>query len=83
MSYPTILLDTALEVQGPVVASSIEVIHVAEDPQALTVKAFVDYGVAKTWVDIMDESNYVTNWADTDVSAAIKAWATQSFPAAR
>lgn len=83
MSYPLIQLEALVEVQAPVNISEIEVLHVAENLQDKTVQAFVNYGVNTAWVPILNESNYIPNWSDSDISAAIRSWATNTFPLAK
>jgi hypothetical protein len=83
MSYPSVTLSSAIEVQAPVNISEISVIQVAEDPQAQTVQAFINFSVGTAWVSVMDASNYRTDWSDQDVSAAIQDWAINTYPQAR
>jgi len=83
MSYPTILLDSPIEVQAPVNISTIEVLNVAENLRDRTVQAFVNYGVDTTWVSILNPDNYRSDWSDQDVSSAIRNWANTNFPQAK
>jgi hypothetical protein len=83
MSYPTVNLNTPLEVQAPINVSSFKVLQVAENPQDHTVQAFIDFGAGTTWVSILNPNNYKVDWNDTDVTSAIQAWADSSFPPAR
>jgi len=80
--YPVIDLVTPLEIQAPVIVSTFEVLHVAEDPSACTVNVFVNTGIDTIWISVMDSSNYSPEWSDQDISDAIKTYAAINWPQA-
>lgn len=81
--YPVIDLNTPVEVQAPVIVSTFEVLHVAEDPAAGLVNAFINTGVDSVWISVMDGSNYNPEWSDQDVIDAVKAYAAENWRAAQ
>ena len=82
--YPVVELTSSLLLQGPVSASSFQILQAIDDPIAKTVNALVQVGPkgSNNWYYVWSGASYdaIGNWTDEELAAAVQNQVVQQYP---
>ena len=82
--YPVVELTSSLLLQGPVTASSFQILQAIDDPVAKTVNALVQVGPkgSNNWYYVWSGASYdaIGNWTDEELAAAVQTQVVQQYP---
>ena len=82
--YPTVQLTSSLLLQGPVSASSFQILQAIDDPVAKTVNALVQVGPkgSNNWYYVWSGASYdaIGDWTDTELADAVQYQVVQQYP---
>lgn len=82
--YPVVQLTSSLLLQGPVSASSFQILQAIDDPVAKTVNALVQVGPkgSNNWYYVWSGASYdaIGNWTDEELAAAVQTQVVQQYP---
>ena len=82
--YPVVELTSSLLLQGPVSASSFQILQAIDDPVAKTVNALVQVGPkgSNNWYYVWSGASYdaIGNWTDEELAAAVQNQVVQQYP---
>jgi hypothetical protein len=82
--YPTVQLTSSLLLQGPVSASSFQILQAIDDPVAKTVNALVQVGPkgSNNWYYVWSGASYdaIGDWTDQELANAVQYQVVQQYP---
>jgi hypothetical protein len=82
--YPTVQLTSSLLLQGPVSASSFQILQAIDDPVAKTVNALVQVGPkgSNNWYYVWSGASYeaIGDWTDQELADAVQYQVVQQYP---
>lgn len=82
--YPVVQLTSSLLLQGPVSASTFQILQAIDDPVAKTVNALVQVGPqgSNNWYYVWSGESYdaIGNWTDEELAAAVQTQVVQQYP---
>lgn len=82
--YPVVQLTGSLLLQGPVTASSFQILQAIDDPVAKTVNALVQVGPkgSNNWYYVWAGTTYdaIGNWTDQELADAVQEQVVHQYP---